>query len=243
MGAQQAHAALWVGAETKQYQCIPLQGLLIWGWDTAQPHMETLGNRDEGRSRAQAQAEPAVLISPSCYGYYLQVNWPRGQYTALKGLSMGHSFRAHPCREAGQSQDCEKWGLANSGPGRAALCTSHTMGVEHAEPEYSWCSEAPRNQVTSPLHSGTARQRGTEAQQQHPANCFIPSLPPHLLEQLNYFRTRVQPLGCCAARLFRERHIYRAQETAQFIPPHPHPSRPQAFNTEGKNADCTLLVS
>lgn len=42
---------------------------------------------------------------------------PRGKCTTPKGLSMGHSFRArHPCREAAQSQDCEKWGLASNWP-------------------------------------------------------------------------------------------------------------------------------
>lgn len=37
-----------------------------------------------------------------------------GKCTTPKGLSMGHSFRAHHSRrEAAQSQDCEKWGLAS----------------------------------------------------------------------------------------------------------------------------------
>ena len=65
---------------------------------------------------------------------------PRGKRAAPKGLSVGHSFRArHPCREAAQSQDCEKWGLASGGRGgRAARCTSRTMGVEHAGLGCSW---------------------------------------------------------------------------------------------------------
>lgn len=128
------------------------------------------------------------------------------------------------------------------------------MGVQHTRLGYSWCRDAPQNQVTSPLQWGTATQRDTEAPglavpapQSNSSTLKTAAFPPsplRLLKQPEYFRTWVQPLGCHRAAQpdYLGRGVFIGHERRRNSFP-AAPPQAQALGTTGDSAGCTLLVS